>query len=66
MQTRLSLWCSLEDLGWQVPFRDSLTKAELVQEESVRQSLDEGRKEATWDHLLKTCRAVRVLVGHNP
>lgn len=66
MQARLSLWRSLEDVGWDFPPRDPLTKAELVEEERMRESLMEGCKQATEEDVLQTCRAMRVIIGHKP
>jgi len=66
MKARLSLWRSLEDLGFEVPRKCTLTKAELVEEERLRESMIEARKQATKEEMLMSCRATRVMVGHKP
>ena len=66
MQNRLSFWCSLEDIGWDFPARDPLTKAEIVEEERMREGLMKGSKQATNEDVLQTCRAMRVIIGHKP
>lgn len=66
MQARISLWCSLEDMGWESPPREPLSKAELVEEERLRESMIEARKLATMEELLAVCRSVRVAIGRKP
>ncbi|KAF9535677.1 S-adenosyl-L-methionine-dependent methyltransferase [Crepidotus variabilis] len=66
MQTRISFWCSLEDFGWESPAREPLSKAELVEEERLRECMIEARKQATMEELLSTCRSVRVAIGQKP
>lgn len=66
MQVRLSFWRSLEDVGWVFPPRDPMTKAEIVEEERLRESLMEGCKKATKEDMSQTCRAMRVIVGYKP
>jgi hypothetical protein len=64
MQARVSLWCSLDDLGWPLPVREPLSKAELIEEERLRESMLEARKRATPEEMQIPCRAVRVIVGY--
>lgn len=64
MQARVSIWCSLDDLGWPLPVREPLSKAELIEEERLRESMLEARKRATPDEMQIPCRAVRVIVGY--
>lgn len=64
MQTRVALWCSLTELGWPFPSREPLSKAELIEEERVRESMIEAQKHASEEDLQIPCRAVRVLVGY--
>jgi len=64
MQARLSFWHSLEDFGWDSPPREPLTKAEIVEEERLRESLIEGCKQATKADVMQTCRSMRVIIGH--
>ena len=63
MQTRVSMWCSLTDMGWALPAREQLTKAEHIEEDRVRESLSEARKRPTSD-LQSPCRVIRVLTGY--
>lgn len=64
MQARVSLWCSLGDLGWTLPVREPLSKAELIEEERLRESMLEARNRATPEEMQIPCRAVRVIVGY--
>ncbi|KAF8167609.1 S-adenosyl-L-methionine-dependent methyltransferase [Crassisporium funariophilum] len=66
MQARVSMWCSLDSLGWPLPSREPLSKAELIEEERLRESMIEARKYATVEEMQVPCRAVRVLIGYNP
>jgi len=43
-----------------------MTKAEIVEEERLRESLMEGCKKATKEDMSQTCRAMRVIVGYKP
>lgn len=64
MQARVALWCSLTGIGWPFPSREPLSKAELIEEERVRESMLDARKFASAEDLQVPCRAVRVLVGY--
>lgn len=66
MQARISLWCSLQDIGWALPPREPLTKAELIEEERIREARLEARRHATSEDLQLPCRSVRSLIGLNP
>jgi hypothetical protein len=63
MKVRVSHWCSLENLGWPVPTREPLSKAELIEEKRLRDNMIEARKHATVEELQIPCRAVRVVLG---
>ena len=63
MQARVSLWCSLDGFGWPLPVREPLSKAELIEEERLRESMLEARKQATAEEMQIPCRAFRVIVG---
>ncbi|KAF8560048.1 S-adenosyl-L-methionine-dependent methyltransferase [Imleria badia] len=63
MHARVSLWCSLAELGWPVPPREPLSKAELVEEERLHHAMLEARRFASEDDLLTYCRSVRSFVG---
>ncbi|TFK77381.1 S-adenosyl-L-methionine-dependent methyltransferase [Pluteus cervinus] len=64
MHTRIGLWCSLTGIGWPFPPREPLSKAELIEEERMRECLLEARKYATADDYTTPCRSLRVLVGY--
>lgn len=66
MQLRVSLWCSVKDIGWPLPPREPLTKAELIEEERMREAMLEARRNATFEDQQLPCRSVRVLVGFKP
>jgi hypothetical protein len=63
MHARVSLWCSLSELGWPLPPREPLSKAELIEEERVHQAVMEERKHAKLEDLETLCRSVRVIWG---
>lgn len=64
MHTRVSLWCSLDSCGWPLPSREPLSKAELIEEERLRESMIEARKAATPEEMQIPCRAQRVVIGY--
>lgn len=64
MQARISLWCSLAELGWSVPPREAMSKAELVEEERLYQAMLEARRFASEEDLHTPCRSVRIFVGY--
>ncbi|KIK07207.1 hypothetical protein K443DRAFT_87444 [Laccaria amethystina LaAM-08-1] len=64
MQARLSFWCSLTDIGWLLPTREPLSKAEVIEEERIRESMLEARQFASEEDLQTVCRSLRVLVGY--
>ncbi|GLB35880.1 putative O-methyltransferase [Lyophyllum shimeji] len=64
MQARVSLWCSLAGIGWPFPTREPLSKAELIEEERIRESLLRARQYMSEEDRQTPCRAVRVLVGY--
>jgi hypothetical protein len=64
MQARVSLWCSVTGIGWLFPTREPLSKAELIEEERMRESISEARKFASEEDRQVPCRSVRVLVGY--
>ncbi len=65
MEARVSLWCSLDDMGWPLPSKEPLSKAELIEAERLRESMLEARKHATVEEMQIPCRAVRAIVGYN-
>lgn len=64
MQARISLWCSLAELGWSVPPREAMSKAELVEEERLYQAMLKARRCASEEDLYTPCRSVRIFVGY--
>ncbi|KAG1754879.1 uncharacterized protein EDB91DRAFT_1233702 [Suillus paluster] len=64
MQARISLWCSLAELGWSVPPREAMSKAELVEEERLYRAMLEARRLASEEDLHTPCRSVRIFVGY--
>jgi hypothetical protein len=63
MHARVALWCSLLGLGWPLPARELLTKAELIEEERIQQDMLEAWKHAAVEDLQIPSRSARVLVG---
>ncbi len=66
MQARVSLWCSLNNIGWPFPPREPLSKAELIEEERMREAMLEARKHAPAEDLQIPCRTIRALIGYKP
>ncbi|KAF9056098.1 hypothetical protein BJ165DRAFT_1430860 [Panaeolus papilionaceus] len=64
MQARISLWCSLDVMGWPLPAKEPLSKAELIEEERLRENMIEARKQATVEEMQRPCRAIRVVLGY--
>ncbi|CAA7265898.1 unnamed protein product [Cyclocybe aegerita] len=64
MYARVSLWSSLDSFGWPLPAREPLSKAELIEEDRLRESMIEARKSATVEEMQIPCRAVRVVMGY--
>ncbi|ESK90917.1 S-adenosyl-L-methionine-dependent methyltransferase [Moniliophthora roreri MCA 2997] len=66
MKHRMSLWSSLLDIDWPLPTREPLSKAELIEEERLREAMLEARRYASPEDLQTPCRSFRVLVGFKP
>ncbi|KAF9486316.1 hypothetical protein BDN70DRAFT_902479 [Pholiota conissans] len=64
MEARVSFWCSLETIGWPLPAKEPLSKAELIEAQRLRESMIEARKQATMAEMMIPCRSVRVIVGY--
>ena len=64
MKARVSHWCSLDSLGWSLPSREPLSKAELIEEKRLHENMVEARKQATVEELQIPCRAIRVVLGY--
>ncbi|KAG7099625.1 hypothetical protein E1B28_001453 [Marasmius oreades] len=66
MKHRISLWSSLSDMDWLLPTREPLSKAELIEEERLREAMLEARRWASPEDLQRPCRSFRVLIGFKP
>ena len=64
MKARVSHWCSLDNLGWPLPNREPLSKAELIEEKRLHDNMIEARKHATVEELQIPCRSIRVVLGY--
>ncbi|PPQ99563.1 hypothetical protein CVT24_005351 [Panaeolus cyanescens] len=62
MQARISLWCSLDNIGWPLPAKEPLSKAELIEEQRLRENMIEARKHATIEEMQRPCRAIRAFI----
>jgi hypothetical protein len=63
MQTRISFWCSLTELGWNLPPKEPLTKAEHIEEERLFKAIRKAMVSAKEEDLQIPCRSTRVLIG---
>ncbi|KZT30805.1 hypothetical protein NEOLEDRAFT_1153257 [Neolentinus lepideus HHB14362 ss-1] len=64
MHARLGLWHSLSQIGWPLPPRETLSKAELLEEERIHQAILESRRLAAEEEAKASSRIARVLVGY--
>lgn len=62
--TRVSLWCSLTELGWDIPPKEPLSKAEHIEEERIHRAIKEAMKSATEADMQAPCRSVRAMIGY--
>ncbi|KAF5368561.1 hypothetical protein D9758_002245 [Tetrapyrgos nigripes] len=65
MFQRVSLWNSLLGMGWELPTREPLSRAELIEEERMREAMIEARRNAPPEDFTP-CRSVRALTGFKP
>ena len=63
MHKRISLWYSMSQIGWQLPRRPPLSKAERIFDQTMRKAILEAQKNADGEDLSPPCRSVRLLVG---
>lgn len=63
MHARIALWHPMTQYGWSYPRRDPMTKAELLDEDRLRQAILEARRCAKEEEIQPTMRAIRLLVG---
>ena len=58
------MWHVLKKHGWDLPRREALSKAELIEDQRFRRALEEAQKLENYEDGLKTpCRSIRLLVG---
>ncbi|OBZ79347.1 Pheromone-regulated membrane protein 10 [Grifola frondosa] len=58
MRARISLWHCLVKNGWEYPTRDTLSKAEMIEETRLRQDILEARLSAETEEEEPPCRRV--------
>ena len=63
MRARISIWYSMTELGYSLPKREPLHKAELLEEERIRKAILDARAQAHEEDFDVPCRVIRVLVG---
>jgi len=63
MQIRISLWCSLTALGWDLPWKEPVSKAEYIEEEGIHIAIKKAMESASDEDMQTPCRSARVLVG---
>jgi len=63
MQVRISFWKSLTELGWNLPPREPMPKAEYIEEERLHKAIKEAMESASDEDRQTPCRSVRVFIG---
>lgn len=63
MRARISIWYSMTELGYSLPQREPLHKAELLEEERIRKAILDARTQAREEDFDVPCRVIRVFVG---
>ena len=64
MRGRISLWnCAVQN-GWELPFRDPPTRAEVAEEMQLRHEIMEAQKQSDTGALEPPVRKIRILIGH--
>ncbi|PSS29664.1 hypothetical protein PHLCEN_2v2812 [Hermanssonia centrifuga] len=63
MRVRASLWYPMTHYGWSYPRQDPLTKAELADEDRLRQAILEARNYAKEEEIQPGLRSIRLLIG---
>lgn len=63
MLARISIWYSMTELGYNLPKREPLHKAELLEEERIRKAILDARARAREEDFDVPCRVIRVFVG---
>lgn len=63
MRARISIWYSMTELGYSLPKREPLHKAELLEEERIRKAILDARAQASEEDFDVPCRVIRVFIG---
>ncbi|PCH33930.1 hypothetical protein WOLCODRAFT_160462 [Wolfiporia cocos MD-104 SS10] len=63
VRARVSLWHSMVLNGWDLPRRDPMSRAEMVEEERLRQDIIAARRAAKDEDLQGFCRSARLMIG---
>jgi hypothetical protein len=63
MRARMSMWYSMTQLGYTLPRREPLEKAELLEEERRRKAILDARAQAREKDFDVPCRIIRVFIG---
>jgi len=63
MRARMSMWYSMTQLGYTLPRREPLEKAELLEEERRRKAILDARALAREEDFDVPCRIIRVFIG---
>ncbi|KAI0308136.1 hypothetical protein B0F90DRAFT_1680486 [Multifurca ochricompacta] len=63
MRARISMWYSMTELGYPLPKREPLHKAELLEEERIRKAILDARAQAREEDFDVPCRVIRVFIG---
>lgn len=63
MRARISMWYSMTELGYTLPKREPLEKAELLEEERRRKAILDARAQAREEDFDVPCRIIRVFIG---
>ncbi len=62
-RARISMWYSMTELGYTLPKREPLEKAELLEEERRRKAILDARAQAREEDFDVPCRIIRVFIG---
>ena len=63
MRARMSMWYSMTELGYTLPRREPLEKAELLEEERRRKAILDASVQAREEDFDVPCRIIRVFIG---
>lgn len=64
MRGRIALWhCAIQG-GWEMPARDPSSKAEAMEELSLRREILEAQRVSDTGEPEPPCRRFRILIGH--